>query len=133
MGMWDHNNLNQRMKILLDKIGILNIQTTNIFDYIRLTYNFRDSSSLLDNIITHKIFDQDDEADERNCKIIYKIFIQMKKIKAIARKYDADLLDVSRLWSKYRLNLRVIIIKTNDFWTRRENLIVARSVWFKII
>ena len=68
VGMWDHNNLKQRMKSLLDKMGILSMQTADLFDYIRQTCNFRDSSSLLNNIITHKILDQDDEADERNCK-----------------------------------------------------------------
>ena len=45
VGMWDHNNLNQRMKGLLDKMGILSMQTTDLFDYIRQTCNFRDSSS----------------------------------------------------------------------------------------
>ena len=35
VGMWDHNNLYKRMKSLLDKMGILIMQTTNLFDYIR--------------------------------------------------------------------------------------------------
>ena len=122
VGMWDHNNLNQRMKGLLDKMVILSMQTTDLFDYIRQTCNFRDSSSLLNNIITHKIFDQDDEADERNCKIIHEIFILKKNIKAVARKFDADLLDVSRFWSKYRQNLRMININNKRFLNKTRKL-----------
>ena len=84
--------------------------------------NFRDSSSLLENIITHKIFDQDDEADYRKCKIIHEIFILKKNIKAVARKYDADLLDMSRLWSKYRQNQRMININNKRFLNKTRKL-----------
>ena len=61
-------------------------------------------------------------------KIIHVIFILKKNIKAVARKYNADLLEVSWLWIKNRQNLRISTLITNDFWTRRERWIVTISL-----